>query len=87
MYVVDLLKTFQDKGNDGSGKNASIGMTVGSDAREVIRWIGDLDAMDEMMQWCLDNCTGKFSVYGSTRWYFNDESDAASFRLRFQEWK
>lgn len=83
MYIVDLLKTFQEKGK-GDGANASIAMTRGKDQVEVLRWTADMDLIDEMMEWCLDNCTGKFSVYGSTRWYFSNEEDAASFKLRFQ---
>jgi hypothetical protein len=84
MYIVDLVETFKAKGKSGTGENASIALTIGLDHREVLRWVGDLNAMDEMMEWCLDNCTGKFSVYGSTRWYFTEERDAASFKLRFQ---
>lgn len=83
MYVVDLLKTFQERTKNGAAPSIAMTHKINGTECEVLRWTAELDLIDDMMEWCLDNCTGKFSVYGSTRWYFTDESDAVSFKLRF----
>lgn len=58
-------------------------LTMHFNGEDVYSFAGDIDRVEEMIEWLYDNTTERFTFLGTENIYFESSEDAMAFKLRW----
>ncbi len=58
-------------------------LTMQYNGENVYSFSGDIDRVEEMIEWLYDNTTERFTFLGTENIYFESSEDAMAFKLRW----
>ncbi len=58
-------------------------LTMQYNGEDVYSFSGDIDRVEEMIEWLYDNTTERFTFLGTENIYFESSEDAMAFKLRW----
>ena len=64
-------------------EKSDMGMSFRYNGKECYRFTLDVDNFDEIVEWLFENTKNRFVFLGTDRVYFENNSDAMAFKLRW----
>lgn len=61
--------------------NDPVMLTMQYNGEDVYSFSGDIDRVEEMIEWLYDNTTERFTFLGTENIYFESSEDAMAFKL------
>ena len=58
-------------------------LTMQYNGEDLYSFSGDIDRVEEMIEWLYDNTTERFTFLGTENIYFESSEDAMAFKLRW----
>ena len=58
-------------------------LTMQYNGEDVYSFSGDIDRVEEIIEWLYDNTTERFTFLGTENIYFESSEDAMAFKLRW----
>lgn len=58
-------------------------LTMQYNGEDVYSFSGDIETVEEMIEWLYDNTTKRFTFLGTENIYFESSEDAMAFKLRW----